>query len=81
MDNAPNNGTANQGGSKMKNVVNNLIGSGCTQGDVEGKAQRIPVECLECGKEFKTISMLPSCPKCGGSDIDLSDPCPGWSSK
>lgn len=51
------------------------------QGDVEGKAQRISVECLECGKEFKTISMLPSCPKCGGSDIDLSDPCPGWSSK
>jgi len=32
---------------------------------------RIAVECLECGRKFKTASMLPSCPKCGGLDIDI----------
>jgi DNA polymerase II large subunit len=33
---------------------------------------KIAVECLECGKKFSTASMLPSCPKCGGSDIELA---------
>jgi Zn finger protein HypA/HybF involved in hydrogenase expression len=32
------------------------------------------VECQECGRKFKTRSTLPSCPKCGGSDIDLDYP-------
>lgn len=31
------------------------------------------VKCQECGKTFKTRSMLPDCPKCGGSDIDLAE--------
>ena len=32
---------------------------------------RIRVVCLECGRKFSTHSMLPECPKCGGSDIEL----------
>lgn len=35
------------------------------------KKIKIHVVCLECGKRFLTTSMLPSCPKCGGSDIDV----------
>lgn len=31
------------------------------------------VECLECGKKFSTRSMLPECPKCGGTDIELAE--------
>lgn len=38
----------------------------------EVKAESMSVECLECGKKFKTRSSLPSCPNCGGSDIDLA---------
>jgi DNA polymerase II large subunit len=30
------------------------------------------VVCLECGRKFKTASMCPSCPKCGGSDVELA---------
>lgn len=29
-----------------------------------------PVQCMECGRKFKTSSMLPTCPKCGGSDVE-----------
>jgi len=36
------------------------------------KSERIKVKCLECGKTFKTASILPECPKCGGSDIELA---------
>jgi ABC-type ATPase with predicted acetyltransferase domain len=32
---------------------------------------KILVECQECGKKFKTGSICPSCPKCGGSDVEL----------
>jgi len=35
------------------------------------RSHRFPVECLECGRKFSTSSMLPSCPRCGGSDIDV----------
>jgi DNA polymerase II large subunit len=35
------------------------------------KADKIPVICLECGKKFKTTKVIPDCPKCGGSDIDV----------
>ncbi len=28
------------------------------------------VQCMECGKKFRTSSMLPTCPKCHGSDIE-----------
>lgn len=35
------------------------------------KKIKIQVQCLECEKIFKTSSMLPNCPKCGGSDIDI----------
>jgi Zn finger protein HypA/HybF involved in hydrogenase expression len=34
------------------------------------EAGRLAVKCMECGKKFKTASMLPDCPKCGGSDIE-----------
>jgi Zn finger protein HypA/HybF involved in hydrogenase expression len=36
------------------------------------KNKGIKVECLECGRKFSTKSMLPTCPKCKGSDIDLA---------
>jgi DNA polymerase II large subunit len=32
---------------------------------------RISVVCMECGKKFKTADVDVSCPKCGGSDIDI----------
>jgi Zn finger protein HypA/HybF involved in hydrogenase expression len=31
------------------------------------------VQCMECGKKFNTKSMDPTCPKCGGADIDLAE--------
>jgi len=37
------------------------------------KDNAILVKCQECGKKFKTMSMVPTCPKCGGSDIDLAE--------
>lgn len=36
-----------------------------------GKSGGFKVVCLECGKQFSTKSMAPSCPKCGGSDIEV----------
>lgn len=46
----------------------------CTKLDktasLEKKAMR--VECLECGKKFSTSNTIdPTCPGCGGSDLDL----------
>jgi len=38
---------------------------------IERKSKKIQVECMECCRTFQTSSMLPSCPKCGGSDIDI----------
>ena len=35
------------------------------------RAAGIPVTCNECGRKFSTRSMSPSCPKCGGSDVDV----------
>ena len=36
---------------------------------------KIAVECLECGRKFKTSGWDdPSCPKCGGVDIDIRRP-------
>lgn len=37
----------------------------------ESYNMKILVECQECGKKFKTRAMLPTCPRCKGSDIDL----------
>lgn len=34
--------------------------------------ETIKVECIECNKIFKTKSVLPKCPKCGGTDIDIA---------
>ena len=36
------------------------------------KEKGMKVECLECGKKFTTKSMLPVCPRCKGSDIDVA---------
>lgn len=35
------------------------------------KSQKFAVECMECGRKFKTSGNDPECPKCGGVDIDL----------
>jgi len=35
------------------------------------KAKGIEVECMECCRKFNSSSILPVCPKCGGSDIDI----------
>lgn len=35
-------------------------------------ADKMSVECMECGKKFKTSSSEPKCPKCGSYDIDLA---------
>jgi hypothetical protein len=35
-------------------------------------SSRIGVECQECSKKFWTASMLPECPKCGGTDIEIA---------
>jgi Zn finger protein HypA/HybF involved in hydrogenase expression len=35
------------------------------------KRLAIAVICMECGKKFTARTMLPECPKCGGSDIDV----------
>jgi putative FmdB family regulatory protein len=38
---------------------------------------KMNVVCLECGKKFTVLSsgkdytVLPDCPKCGGSDVEL----------
>lgn len=37
------------------------------------RSERFPVRCLECGKRFMTASMVPECPKCGGSDIEPAE--------
>ena len=35
------------------------------------KKEKIKVVCMECGKKFSTGSMLPTCPKCKGGDIEV----------
>lgn len=35
------------------------------------KPSAIKVVCLECAKKFTTRSLSPSCPKCGGVDIEV----------
>jgi len=47
-----------------------MIVSLCKEGK-EMVIKNLPVECLECGKKFKTGTMFPTCPKCKGVDIDL----------
>ena len=37
------------------------------------KSKKFKAQCQECGKKFSTASMIPSCPKCHGSDIDLAE--------
>jgi Zn finger protein HypA/HybF involved in hydrogenase expression len=36
-------------------------------------SKRFPVICMECGKRFLTARMLPTCPKCHGSDIEPAE--------
>ena len=36
-------------------------------------AVKMPVVCMECDKRFSTTKVIPSCPKCGGADIELAD--------
>jgi ribosomal protein S27E len=35
-------------------------------------SNKLRVECMECSKRFSTTSMLPECPKCGSTDVDLT---------
>jgi len=39
---------------------------------VAAHKSRIRVMCLECSTSFYTSSLIPECPGCGGSDIDLT---------
>jgi hypothetical protein len=39
--------------------------------DEEWLTESFAVQCLECGKKFRTSNPDPTCPKCGGSDIDI----------
>jgi len=33
------------------------------------------VECMECGKEFRTSNTTdPECPKCGSTDLEVAEP-------
>lgn len=34
------------------------------------RRRTMKVQCLECSMKFSTGSMVPSCPGCGGSDIE-----------
>ena len=34
------------------------------------RAQKMSVQCMECGKKFKTSSPEPKCPGCGGYDVE-----------
>lgn len=34
---------------------------------------QVKVQCNECGKKFSTASLSPSCPKCGGADVDVRE--------
>jgi len=36
------------------------------------RSRRIKVTCLECSYNFSTCNAVPSCPNCGGSDVDLA---------
>lgn len=52
-----------------KQVYNNLAAS--VKKLAKEASESFTVQCQECGKSFKTKSMVPECPKCGSSDIDL----------
>ena len=41
------------------------------------KSEGVRVECRECGKHFTTRSIVPTCPKCHGSDVELAGAEPG----
>lgn len=67
-----------QNGRKPTEAETEFIEKGTTYGNtfqrvgnVIVKKAKFPVVCLECGKKFTTSSMLPECPECGGSDIDV----------
>ena len=34
--------------------------------------RRLKVVCLECDRKFTSASYIPTCPKCGGSDVELA---------
>jgi hypothetical protein len=36
------------------------------------KRRSVKVQCLECSRVFFTSTVIPSCPGCGGVDIDLA---------
>ena len=40
--------------------------------------ERIKVVCLECGKKFQTVNLIPECPKCGGVDVDVREDIGAW---
>jgi DNA polymerase II large subunit len=37
----------------------------------EKKRSRLKVVCLECNRKFSSSSFIPTCPGCGGSDVEL----------
>ena len=34
---------------------------------------KMPVVCMECNKKFSTTKVIPECPRCNSSDIELAD--------
>ncbi len=38
----------------------------------KAKATKMDLECMECGRKFRSSSMEPKCPKCGSYDIELA---------
>lgn len=47
--------------------------SGCRCMEISEDSKSLSLKCLECGKAFKSASLDPKCPKCGGYDIDLGE--------
>ena len=59
---------------KAINKIRNDVGMPLYKESVEvDEAKKFKAQCQECGKKFSTANMIPSCPKCHGSDIELAE--------
>ena len=41
--------------------------------EAKKSSKKFKAQCQECGKKFSTASMIPYCPRCNSSDIDLAE--------
>lgn len=37
------------------------------------RSDRLKLICMECGSRFRSANQIPTCPGCGGSDVELMD--------